>query len=429
MILKILEDLDSTPSTNKKQELLKSFSNLEILKLVFSMALDKVTYNYGIRKLPEYTKGDEVVSLSEALDVLKALHKTTGYAGRNLLADTLSKVSTNNAEVLKRIIRRDLKVNIGKTLVNKIWENAVVKIPYMRCNIFSDKTSKHIKFPAIIQEKCDGRFLYIIKDNTKVTYMSRQGEESNFPQLTEEVLLLPNGIYIGELLVRGLSNRSEANGLLNSDEGASANIYVQLWDYLTLQEFSMKVSKIHYATRFEALRGYITNIKSTKLYIVDTIEVNNIQEALTIVGQWMHEGKEGGVLKDKELLFKDHTSNQQLKLKLEMSIEVRCIGFTEGTPGTKREHTFGALVFTNDEGTIQGQCSGFTDIDLEHIHSNRDNYLGKVLEVQFNDLSKARDSDTHSLMHPRFICFRDDKDDTDTLEKALEIRQMARRLA
>lgn len=428
MILTILESLAAEPSTKRKLELLQGFDNLQDLKRVCELALDKVRFNYNIRQIPEYSTRDYKLTLRDALSMLEELQTLRGYAGRDYLIDVLGSLSKNDQEVIKRIIQRDLKCGVGRTMVNKVWKDLITKPPYMRCNVFSDKTSKHITFPAILQEKCDGRFLYIIKDNTKVTYMSRQGEESDFPQLTKDVLLLPNGVYVGELLVRGLTNRSEANGLLNSDEGTLANVYVQLWDYLTLREFSRKSSNIPYATRLEALSGYLNNIKSARLYIVETLEVGSIQEALVKTGQWMAEGREGGVLKDKKLLFKDHTSNQQLKLKLEMSIEVRCMGFTKGTPGTKREHTFGALVFANDEGTIQGQCSGFTDTDLWDIHCNRDNYMGKVLEVQFNDLSKARDSDTYSLMHPRFICFRDDKDETDTLEKALEIRQMAMRL-
>lgn len=428
MILTILDSLAAESSTKRKLELLQSFENLQDVKRVCELALDKVRFNYNIRQIPEYTTRDYKITLREALDWLLELQGMRGHSARDYLADTLSSLSNNDQEVIKRIIQRDLKCGIGRTMVNKVWKDLITKPPYMRCNTFSNKTAKHIKFPAILQEKCDGRFLYIIKDGVEVTYMSRQGEESNFPQLTEDVLLLPNGVYVGELLVRGISDRAEANGLLNSDEGISANVYVQLWDYLTLQEFAYKLSVVPYATRLEALIGYLSSAKSTRLYVVETLEVKNIQEALAKTGQWMTEGREGSVLKDKNLLFKDHTSNQQLKLKLEMSIEVRCIGFTEGTPGTKREKTFGALVFSNDEGTIQGQTSGFSDSDLEYISNNRDMFVGKIVEVQFNDLSKARDSEVYALSHPRFICFRDDKDTTNTLKEALEIRQMAMEL-
>jgi hypothetical protein len=107
---------------------------------------------------------------------------------------------------------------------------------------------------------------------------------------------------------------------------------------------------------------------------------------------------------------------------------MRITGFQEGTPGTKREATFGAMIFENDEGTIKGRCSGFTDKQLEDFNSRREELIGKIIEVQFNDLSKARDSDYYALSHPRFIEIRE-KDETDTLEKAFELRQMAMELS
>lgn len=425
----MIESLANISSTKQKQELLQSFSNLHTLKQAFAMALDKITYNYGIRQVPEYTTNPDGTTLAQALEVLKNLHETTGHAGRDLLASTLSKLSASDANVIERIIRRDLKCGIGRTMANKVWKDLITKPPYMRCNVFSDKTSKYIKFPATLQEKADGRFLYVIKNDNSVTYLSRQGEDGNFPQLTDSFLQLADGVYVGELLIRGIDNRAEANGVLNSDEGAMANVYVQLWDYLTLSEFANKSSSTPYKQRLNTLVILTEFLPERNIYIVESVEVRNIQEALTIVGHWMAEGKEGGVLKDHSLPFKDHTSNLQLKLKLELDIEVRCTGFTEGTPGTKRELTFGAMTFSNDEGTIQGQTSGFTDAELEEFHFNRKHYIGKVITVQFNDLSKARDSETYSLMHPRFIEVRYDKDTTNTLEEALEIKTMAMSLS
>ena len=425
MILQMIESLASLSSTKQKQELLGSFSNLPVLKRVFTMALDKVTYSYGIRQLPKYTSQATSLSLAQALDMLEGLHKTTGHAGRDLLADTLSKLSANDANVIERIVRRDLKCGVGRTMTNKVWKDLITKPPYMRCAVYSEKTSKHIVFPAVLQEKADGRFLYAIKDGKSITYMSRQGEESDFSQLTEAFLKLQDGVYVGELLVRGVESRSEANGILNSDKAHLANVYVNLWDYLTLDEFSNKISNVSYAKRFQYLISILEGAPEGQLYVIPNIEVRSIQEALVIVGTWMYEGKEGGVLKDYSLPFKDHTSNKQLKLKLEMDIEVKCTGFTEGTPGTSREATFGAMTYSNDEGTIQGQTSGFTDADLTLFNSNRVHYIGKVFTIQFNDLSKSRSSDTYSLMHPRFIMFREDKDITNTLGEAFAIKDMA----
>lgn len=433
----ILQWLSDEPSTKRKLEMLQSFKTYPLLQRIVAMALDKVRYTYGITMrnvmyAPEaiHSTGHGI-TLTQALDSLEMLYVTrtvTGNTALAQLAQLLEQLSNEDAGVIVKILGRDLKCGVGRTMANKVWPGLITKPPYMRCGVFGTKTAKHIEYPALLQVKEDGRFLYAIVDSGSVTYMSRQGEEDNFPQLTEEFLKMPDGVYIGELMVRGVANRSEANGLLNSDEASEANVYVHLWDYVTNQAFASKLSTVPYIDRLGFLTYNLSKLQSTKLYPVLTEQVNNLQEALALVSQWMGQGLEGGVLKNFNLQFRDHTSNEQLKLKLEMDIEVRCLGFTEGTKGTKRERTFGALVYSNDEGTIQGQCSGFTDAQLLDISNNRDDYIGQVLTVQFNDLSKSRDKDYYALMHPRFITFRNDKNSTNTLAEALEIRAMAMQL-
>ena len=47
------------------------------------------------------------------------------------------------------------------------------------------------------------------------------------------------------------------------------------------------------------------------------------------------------------------------------------------------------------------------------------------MSVQFNDITQARTNDFYALSHPRFIELRDDKNSTDTLERVLELKEMA----
>ena len=165
-----------------------------------------------------------------------------------------------------------------------------------------------------------------------------------------------------------------------------------------------------------------------KIEIIPFFYVTNLQEALQQTSEWMSEGYEGAILKDWDMVFKDGTSKQQLKLKLEISAEMRIVGFHEGTKGTKREGKVGSIIFENDEGTIKGRTSGFDDKQLDWFTEHQEELIGNIIEVQFNDLSKANGSDTYALSHPRFIEFRNDKDETDTLEKVFKLREMAMEL-
>ena len=161
-----------------------------------------------------------------------------------------------------------------------------------------------------------------------------------------------------------------------------------------------------------------------EIKIIEHKVVHNSQEVMLQNKCWMEQGFEGSILKDWSGVFKEGTSNKQLKIKLKISAEMRVIGFLDGTIGTKREGKVGSIIFKNDEGTIEGRCSGFTDEFLDELTNNKENYLGKIIEVEFNDLSRAAGSDYYSLSHPRFICTRE-KDETDTLEQIFKMREMA----
>jgi ATP-dependent DNA ligase len=163
----------------------------------------------------------------------------------------------------------------------------------------------------------------------------------------------------------------------------------------------------------------------SKIKQVENHVVHNMRQVMNLVSQWMKRGDEGGVLKDASNIFIDHTSPTQLKVKLIIDADVRCTGFYEGTPGTKREKTFGGIEYTTDDGKIKGRTSGFTDKQLKEFNSKRDDLIGKIFTIEFNDITKSRDSDTYALSHPRFIEWRNDKTESDSLERVQEMKKMA----
>jgi len=437
MIPEIIKELNKENGSNYKIQVLKNYQDNELLQRVLKMAYDKVAYTYGISmkniNTEKYIGTTTLISLEGALNILEnefSTRKVTGNKAIERLEDIFASVRPEDAQIIKGIINRDLRINMGRTQINKVFKNLIIKPPYMRCGIYSEKTAKKISFPAIIQVKADGMFQAVTVENGDVTFTSRSGEERDFPTLESRFRNFPDGVYIGELLVHNLENRSEGNGLINSDNPPHRDIYIQLWDYITLDEYSRgkdKKNKTEYRDRIYDLSNNID--QDEYVQVIETHNVQDISQALRYVSTWMNQGLEGGILKDLNNIFVDHTSPTQLKLKLEIDAEVRVTGFIEGTKGTKREQTFGSLVFENDEGTIKGSVSGFSDKELEEIHQNREKYLGKVMTVQFNDLTKSRDNDYYALSHPRFICFRDDKNCTDTLERVQEMKEMAMSLS
>ena len=439
MIFKILEELNAENGSNYKMATLKKYSDNELLKRVLKMAYDKATYTYGISmknidsNIPE-NSDRKLRSLEQCLDVLVNSFVTREYTGNtaiDILEDLLYSLNAEDRIVLSRIIGRDLKINMGRSNINKVFKDLIVKPVYMRCGIYNSKTSSKINIDgAYLQLKADGTYREFTVDQGVVTCISRSGEEYTYPVLFEGLSKFPDGKYIGELTVSGANDRATGNGLINSDNPPHDLINLDLWDYITPEEYQNAANKVKnttkYSDRFNTLVKTVESAQNLKnINIIETHIVKSMSEALAIVSEWMRNGLEGGILKDKDNIFRDGTSPQQLKLKLEIDADVRITGFTEGTKGTSREFTFGAITFENDEGTIKGQTSGFTDAQLKDFNSRREELIGKIMSVQFNDITQARTNDFYALSHPRFIELRDDKNTTDTLERVLELKEMA----
>lgn len=419
IITDFLNELNASNSSNYKLEVLKKYNN-EIIKEFLSLVYDKVKYSYGIKKVPEFQNNSEITDFNTIKNTFIALHNRdfTGNKAISVIQTLLNNKTPEITRIITCILDRDIHSGISTKQINKVHKKLITEFPYMRCSLM-DKF-KNIRFPAMIQIKADGTYRTFIKKGDSVQAFSRSGESYDHPKVYSALLNLPDGAYIGELIcdeVEGANSteiRYKSNGLLNSLTPPE-NVTFYMWDYLTLEEFENGNSKTPYKERFEFVWRLTESLESDTLTVVRTRVIDNIETANEYLNTWLKEGEEGAVLKNCDAVFKNGTSTEQIKLKPEIEVEVRCIAFTEGNG--KFKDTFGAIVFKTDDELIQGKVSGISDSERVEIFKNSSKYLNKVFTVKATALTKSEDSDVYALMHPRFNGFREDKDYTDTLDR------------
>lgn len=426
-VFDILNKLRTTASTKEKVLILTENKDNPELTEILKATYDKVTYTYGVTsRTVEACETDEKTGFSMK-EVLTKLNdrEVTGHKALCLCKAFLNSNDSETNDLFLKVIDRDLKIGVNVKTVNKVFKNLVPKPFYCRCDVLSEKTLKKFKFPALIQLKCDGSYREVCVNNGNVSILTRSGEPDTNPVIEKEIAGMPDGYYLGEFTLGKAdetADRFTGNGNLNSDTPDYDNIHFTVWDHLTESEYALK-DKTPYGERFKRL-----NFSTEHIHVVPSKTVKNIEEALSVTSEYMNNGLEGGVLKSFDMQFKNGTSKEQLKIKLKVDLDLRCTGFLKGTKGTKYESQNKVILFENDEGTIRGQCSGMTDEMVSEVTQNPEKYIGKIVAVQFNDLSKSEDNDYYALTHPRFIQFRDDKNESDTLERAFELRNMARSL-
>lgn len=203
------------------------------------------------------------------------------------------------------------------------------------------------------------------------------------------------------------------------------NIVYDIWDQIPLHSVERKGKyTVPYSTRLADVSGQLkAGAPEDGLRLIDSQIVHSRAEAYAICAQYLKEGLEGVICKHPRLVWQDHTSPDQVKLKLEFTVELRVVGLNPGAPGTKTEATFGSLLCQSECGKLEVGVSGLTDED----RARGDDWVGSIVTVTANDIMVPDGgvNPLHSLFLPRLEEERLDKREADSLTRIKEIHRAA----
>jgi hypothetical protein len=317
--------------------------------------------------------------------------------------------------------------------------------------------------------KMDGRYLNVVitKDpksqtpgsETKVFFESRGGKPNPLMgALEKEAMNFREAVGFdvvvnGELVLKDETNRYKANGIIASYvsiaqkewdgkditkeaekfqeehnmtlEEAKDRITLVTWDFLPLVDYNKAKYSKPRKERIKELQEILAATDSFQM--IEYKVVTNKQEAIQHFQEMLHRGEEGTILKGENGTWKDGKPNWQIKMKLEITLDLKITGFNYGTPGTKNENVISSLNVESFDGKLKTSPGGITESMMDHITKNQDELLGTVVEVKCSGLSQDSNGEW-ACLHPVFNKLRDDKDTGDTLEDCIKIENMAKGL-
>ena len=446
IILEIIKELRADASLNYKKEILARYSDYEPFK-EFLIRVYNPRINYYMRMIPDVSKYEtkEYVEqdLSKLRDVLNVLSGriATGAEATNYVRNFLLEANQTIRELFELVIGRDIRAGVGVGIINEVYKDLIEEIPYMRCSKLDEKALERFdSMPDgfLIQKKSDGQFSYIIIQDGEVGFLTRAGTQWTSDKLSKELKQLPNCVIVGEALIiedGKVFDRKTGNGLLTKfikrestlatleDKAKSgrtkakldlaekrdefnwidSGINFQVWDSLTLEEFENGLSTRPYTERFgEAIR---LSFMTQSLQPIPSYRVYSMKEAQVIVDEFISEGEEGGVAKKLDTIWEDGTSKDMVKIKEVYDADLYCVGIKLGKG--KYEGKIGSLILQTSCGRIEVDCgSGLTDLDR---NKHPDEFIGKIIEIQYNKFIQSKKDKPASLYLPRFVEVREDK--------------------
>ncbi len=363
-----------------------------------------------------------------------------------------SNMLPDEAEIFRRIIRRDLKCGASIKTFRKVFgKDFCPDFPKSLCSTYDENSIiRNIDFPAYSQLKSDGARAHFFPTHSPTTgyvcgFYTRNG--SLIPALNKlkircEIMVkeFSHNLYVldGELVVVDEDGetlpREIGNGIINKCIKGTAKLHeinrirFVVWDAIPYEEFIGRLKPtLPYSTRFEILEK-IVETGGTLVKIVETKTVNSIQEAKAHYHEMINREEEGTILKDLNGVWGNKRLKSQFKFKEEHDFDALITGWYGGKKGSKYEMYVGGYHCESKCGKLKFDVgSGLTD---ENRKQDGDYWVGKIAECKYN-YRTMKENGEQSLYLPRVVELREDKsgrDEANTIEELIAQEKASREL-
>ena len=455
-MLKLKELRDISGHIAKKEYVSKNKDDKEFIMCLRFLLDDMIITNISTKKLSKEIKLTPSTNIKDLTEFIDYLIYSSGKDIHIInIRAFIDKHNEAEKEILEGLACKNYKVDFGIKFFNEVMgKDGIAKSPYMGCKQFDEKKVKKL-FEAnkslISQVKNDGQFLNCIVKGDDCFFTARSGLPQYINgQLVDELLSIKKNldydfVITGELMIDGY-DRKTANGIIRSliasnkkildgdlkEEGKFFKKYgvsikdienklrLIVWDLIPFNSFLNKRYEVGYLSRLKVLEE---NLKSDVIKITGYKIVYSYKEAIQHFRELLNNGEEGSVLKTLNGIWKDGKPDYQIKMKLEIELDLKVKGFNSGKPKTKYENTLGSLYVESEDGLLSTNISGIPDKDRDYIWKNKDSFIDKVVVIKCNGTSKNKEGE-NSLLYANFMYVREDKMEANTFEEIVKIENM-----
>jgi len=423
--IEVIKQCQAAGGAGSKKVIMEAIATADfIAKDLIKEALDPYRV-FGVKKYPASTaegSGDEAAynSFLAMLDDL-ANRRVTGKAAQQLVADTLGLFPKDDQKYLALVIGKDLKSGFSGDTVNKVFKGLVPSFEVMladKCESI-EEFEKSISFPCQADFKYDGQRTIALVENGNVTYYARSGKESeHLNGLFDQELIKLAQWYGSDIILDGEAFASDFTETMNAkkegNDAAKANLKLRAFFIMPLSDWKAQKTQITMRQARSFLCDGLNFIKAQKIIVSEGRMVNDYSDMMKYCNEVIDVHKqEGLILKDFNAVYEWDRTMSWCKVKRFYDVDVKIVDIYEGRAGTRLAGTLGGLMVEGEDEKgrkiVSNVGSGFSDEMRKEIWENKDKYIGQTAVVKYQEISKAKNSDTWSLRFPTFEHTRDDK--------------------
>lgn len=416
-IYKIFTKIQNTASRLEKESLLLDNSNnpefLTILKFlldpftVTGLSTKKIKKQVNI--LPTRTFKD----FGELLSYVKENNTGTDEIISNVQNFIKQCNLIDVANFYQSIITKSLKIGCDAKTVNKVYGNQFIPIWEVQQSFSYEKYPLDKNEWFSLSEKLNG---------VRGTYyegkiLSRQGKEFlGLDHIVRDILKLGKNGYIldGELIRKNINKLPDnenfriGTGIINAESGDKSLINFVIYDILTETEFKQGESKKSYSQRLNDIHELKNEIQLLELENIDIVSIfysGRDESKINYYLKKMVDQDKEGIMINRDATYKCKRHNGILKVKQFNTVDLMIVDVEEGAG--RLIGTLGAFI-VDYKGNRLNVGSGMSDDQRKLFWADKDNLIGRVIEVKFKEESTDKKTGNLSLQFPTFVLLREE---------------------
>lgn len=398
-----------------KQEAVKNLTQdaLDVLVWLLDPMIVSGLSTTKICKKVDLSLGKELPD--NILDVLNYLKKNNTGTDTDIATTHLYIKKHPDHEVfLIRLFTKNLPVGMEAKTLNKIVGKELIPTWEVQQGYPIDKyTLRSDEWFSLSQKLNGNRGTYY-----KGQLISRQGKVfSGLWHITDELRSLniqPDYVFDGELIRKntdGISDNENfriGTGILNSDTEDKSCMEFVIFDAVPVDEFGSDEGTGYYKRR-QLLCGLDSIFKQRGFKNIRIVPMVYAGTDQSVISQWLdyavaHDWE--GLMLNRNVPYKRKRHNGCLKIKRFYTMDLPIVAIEEGQ--NRLAGTLGNLV-VDFKGNLVRVGSGFDDETRATVWENQQDYIGKLVEVKYKEVTKDKKTGLESLQFPIFVRFRDDK--------------------
>jgi DNA ligase-1 len=319
-------------------------------------------------------------------------------------------------EFLKRLFTKNLPIGVEAATINKVYSEEIIPVWEVQQGYPIDKYKFRKGELIFASRKLNGsRGTYFKGD-----IISRQAQKfEGLDHIIKDIEKIIGTDYAvdGELIRRNIDgltdgqNFRETISILNSDGNDKSLIKFVIFDIVPIDEFERDACTENYSVRKKRLLDLKNKIQKNGTQNIEVVQMVYEGTDVNDVYDWLdyavkHDWE--GLVVNRQVPYRRTRHNGCLKVKRFYTVDLRITAIEEGQ--NRLAGTMGALV-VDYKGNELRVGSGFDDATRAAVWENPDNYIGKIVECKYKEVTMDKKTGLESLQFPTFVRFRNDKNE------------------